>query len=88
VRGDVPVDSEALVVTDFINLKIKSTQSFEGAHRGRVCVRMFIEMSTHTYINIYVYVVFLKKKRCPARFYFFGFVVVSFVFFLRALYLD
>jgi hypothetical protein len=74
-------------VTDFMNLKIKPTQSFRGAHRGRVCVRVFIEISAHTCISIYVYAVFLKKK-CPARFYFFGFVVVSFVFFLRALYLD
>jgi hypothetical protein len=33
-----PVDSETLVVTDFINLKIKPAQSFRGAHRGRICV--------------------------------------------------
>jgi hypothetical protein len=37
-------------VTDFVNLKIKSTQFFEGAHRGRVCVRVFIRMSDHTCI--------------------------------------
>jgi hypothetical protein len=41
VGGGVPVDSETLLVTDFMNLKIKPTQSFEGAHRGRVCVRVF-----------------------------------------------
>jgi hypothetical protein len=34
VGGDVPIDSEALLVTDFVNLKINPTQSFEGAHRG------------------------------------------------------
>jgi hypothetical protein len=28
------VDSETLLVTDFMNLKIKSAQSFECAHRG------------------------------------------------------
>jgi hypothetical protein len=27
--GDVPVDSETLLVTDFMNLKIKSTQFFQ-----------------------------------------------------------
>jgi hypothetical protein len=36
--GDVPVDSEALLVTDFVNLKIKLGQSFGCAHKGRVCV--------------------------------------------------
>jgi hypothetical protein len=61
VGGDVPVDSEALLVTDFVNLKIKPTQSFEGAHRGRVYVRVFIGMSAHTYMSICICTVFLKK---------------------------
>jgi hypothetical protein len=61
VGGDVSVDSKTLLVTDFINLKIKSDQSFEDAYRGRVCVRVFIGLSDHTCINIYVYTVFLKK---------------------------
>jgi hypothetical protein len=61
VGGDVPVDSEALLVTDFVNLKIKPTQSFRGAHRGRVCVRVFIGVSAHTCISICIYTVFLKK---------------------------
>jgi hypothetical protein len=39
---DVPVDSDTLLVTDFVNLKIKLTQCFVGAHRNRVCVRVFI----------------------------------------------
>jgi hypothetical protein len=62
VGGDVPVDSEALLVTDFVNLKIKPTQSFRGAHRGRVCVRVFIGVSAHTCISICIYTVFLKKN--------------------------
>jgi hypothetical protein len=45
-----------------VNLKIKSTQCFGGDYRGRMCVRIFIEMSDHTYMNIYVYIVFLKKE--------------------------
>jgi hypothetical protein len=49
VEADVPIDSETLLVTDFINLKIK------------LCVRVFIGVSAHTCINIYVYTVFLKK---------------------------
>jgi hypothetical protein len=47
--GDVPVDNVTLLVTDFVNLNIKSAQSFKGAHRSRVCV--------HIYISIYVYTV-------------------------------
>jgi hypothetical protein len=37
-RGDVPVDSEVFLMTDFMNLKIKPVQSFECVHRSRVCV--------------------------------------------------
>jgi hypothetical protein len=58
VRGDVPVDSEMFLVTDFVNLKIKSAQSFRDAHRDRMCVHVF---SAHTHINIYIYTIFLKK---------------------------
>jgi hypothetical protein len=63
VRGDVPVDSDALLVTDLVNLKIKPAQSFGGAHRGRVCVRVFIGVSAHTCMSICVCTVFLKKTR-------------------------
>jgi hypothetical protein len=52
---DAPVDNEMLLVTDFVNLKIKPALSFRCAHRGRVCV--FINMC----MSIYVYTVFLKK---------------------------
>jgi hypothetical protein len=61
VRGDVPVNSDAFLVTGFMNLKIKPVQSFRDAHRDRVCVHVFIWVSVHTYISIYVYTVFLKK---------------------------
>jgi hypothetical protein len=61
VGGDVSVDSETLLMTDFMNLKIKPTQSFGCAYRGKMYVDVFIEMRTHTYMNIYVCTVFLKK---------------------------
>jgi hypothetical protein len=61
VRDDVPVDSETLLLTDFVNLKIKSTQSFEGAHMDRVCVLVFIGVSARTCMSICVYTIFLKK---------------------------
>jgi hypothetical protein len=47
VRGDVSVGSDALLVTDFVNLKIKLTQSFGCAYRSRMCVRIFIGLSAH-----------------------------------------
>jgi hypothetical protein len=61
VEGNVPVDSETLLVTDFVNLKIKPAQSFEDVHRRRVCVRVFIWMNAHTCMGIYVCTVFLKN---------------------------
>jgi hypothetical protein len=57
-----PVDSEALLVADFVNLKIKPAQSFGGAHRGRVCVHVFIGVSARTCMSICVCTVFLKKR--------------------------
>jgi hypothetical protein len=62
VGGDVPVDSETLLLTNFVNLKIKTAQSFECAYRGRVCVRVFIEVSARTCISICNCTVFLKKR--------------------------
>jgi hypothetical protein len=41
------IDSEALLVTDFVNLKIKPAQFFGCAHRDRVCVRVFIGVNAH-----------------------------------------
>jgi hypothetical protein len=58
VRNDISVDSEILLVINFVNHKIKLTQSFEYAHKYRMCVHVFIGMSTHTCIRICVY----KKK--------------------------
>jgi hypothetical protein len=54
VRGDVPVDNEALLVTDFMNLKIKPIQSFGCAHRDSVCLRVFIEVSANMCMSICV----------------------------------
>jgi hypothetical protein len=61
VGGDVPVDSETFLVTDFLNLKIKPAQSYEDAHRDRVCVHVFIGVSVHTCMSICVCTLFLKK---------------------------
>jgi hypothetical protein len=61
VGGDVPVNSKSLLVTDFMNLKIKLTQFFRGVHMNRMCIRIFIEVSAHMRMSICVCTVFLKK---------------------------
>jgi hypothetical protein len=48
-------------MTDFVNLKIKSVQSFRGDYKGRVCVRVLIGMSAHTCMIICICTVFLKE---------------------------
>jgi aspartate carbamoyltransferase catalytic subunit len=62
MKDDVHIDSETLLMTDFVNLKIKSAQSFRGAHRNRMCVRVFIEVSARTCMSICVCTLFLKKS--------------------------
>jgi hypothetical protein len=64
VRGDVLIDSEALLLIDFVNLNIKSAQSFRCAHRGRICICVFIWVSTYVYEYLCLYCVFLKKIGC------------------------
>jgi hypothetical protein len=61
VGGDISVDSETFLLTDFVNLKIKSAQSFGGAYKGIMYVRVFIGVSAHTCMSICVCTVFLKK---------------------------
>jgi hypothetical protein len=60
---DVSVDSEPLLIIDFMNLKIKPTQSFKGAHRDKVYMHVFIRVSAHIHMSICVCVctMFLKK---------------------------
>jgi hypothetical protein len=44
VVSDIPVDDEAPVVNSIFS-RSGGAQSFRGAHRGRVCVRVFIGVS-------------------------------------------
>jgi hypothetical protein len=55
VIGDVSVDSETLFdrFREYQD-QAGAAQSFRGAHRGRVCVRVFIRASAHTCMSIYV----------------------------------
>jgi hypothetical protein len=45
-----------LLVIHFINLKINSTQFFKCVHRNIMYMYIFIRVSIHTYINIYVFI--------------------------------
>ena len=62
--SDVPVDDEAPVVTSGI-FRSAGAHSFGGAHRGRVCVRVFIgcECACVLWASS-LYCVILKKKSC------------------------
>jgi hypothetical protein len=52
VVNDISVDSEIFLVTGFINIKIKSIQSFRDADRGRMYIHVFIKISTYICISI------------------------------------
>jgi hypothetical protein len=54
VVDDVLIDSETILVTNFVNLKIKLVQSFEYAHKDRVYM--------HDSIYIYIYIYCVSKK--------------------------
>jgi hypothetical protein len=50
VRGDVAIDNESFLVTDFMNFNIKSNLPFKNARRNKVCM--------------YIYCVCFFKKSC------------------------
>jgi hypothetical protein len=58
---DVFIDNKTPLLIDFVNLKIKLTQFFRGAHRDRVYIRVFIGVSDRICMIICV-CLFLKKK--------------------------
>jgi hypothetical protein len=62
VGDNVPIDSDVLLVTDFMNLKIKPTQSFRYAHRGKVCVCVHRGEYLYIYMSIYICIMFLKNN--------------------------
>jgi hypothetical protein len=48
VGVDIFIDNEMFLVIDFINFKIKPTQSFGCDHTDRICMRVFIVVSLLT----------------------------------------
>jgi hypothetical protein len=61
VINDVPVDDEVPLVTSEIYTSA-GAQSFGGAHRGRVCVRVFIGVSVRACCERLRCTVSLKKQ--------------------------
>jgi hypothetical protein len=60
VGDDVFIDNETLLVTDFVNLKIKSVQSFRNTHRNKVC--MYIHIVKYSYVYEYLRLYRVSKK--------------------------
>jgi hypothetical protein len=59
VGDDVSINSDVLLVIDFVNLKIKPTQSFGCAHRVRCAC---VHRSEYLYIYEYLYLYCISKK--------------------------
>jgi hypothetical protein len=55
-------DSDVFFMTDLVNLKIKSVKYFECVYRNMMYMRMFIGVNAHTYMSIYVCIMFLTKN--------------------------
>jgi hypothetical protein len=45
-------------LTDFMNLKINPTQFFRCAHMNMMCMYIFIEVDVHTYMSIYIFLIY------------------------------
>jgi hypothetical protein len=56
------INSKILLMTDFMNLKIKPAQFFESAHMNKLYVRVFIELSVYMCINVYKLSYVYKKS--------------------------
>jgi hypothetical protein len=52
---DVFIDNRMLLVTDFVDLKIKLSKSFRNTHRSMLYVHIFIWMSARIYMSIYFF---------------------------------
>jgi hypothetical protein len=57
-----PIDNETLLMTDFVNLKIKTARSFKDTHIYRIYIRVFIEIDAHTCMSICDCTIFLKNN--------------------------
>jgi hypothetical protein len=61
VGGDISINNETLLVTDFVNLKIKPAQSFGCVHRGKVCMCVYRVECSYVYKYLHLYCVSKKN---------------------------
>jgi hypothetical protein len=69
MRGDVPVDNETLLMTNFMNLKIKVDSVFQMCSYEQYIRVIFIGVSAHMCISIYVSKKMLRKIRLQDPFF-------------------
>ena len=62
IVGDVPVDSKAPVVTSSISRICIAGSVFKDAHRGRVCVRVFIGCECACVVSVCIVLCNLKRS--------------------------
>jgi hypothetical protein len=60
VKGDVSIDNDTLLVIDFVNLKIKLTQSFRDVHKDKICI--YIYKNRYLYVYEYLHLYCVSKK--------------------------
>jgi hypothetical protein len=61
VGDDVHINNKALLVTDFVNLKIKLAQSFKCDSRSRI--RVCVHRGECSYVYEYLSLYYVLKKR-------------------------
>jgi hypothetical protein len=90
-RGDVLDDCEEIIVTSsFLRpfWSVSATKSFESAHRGRIDVRVFIEVNVRKYLRVSR--IFVKRK-CHCDCLVYGCIVLGplrWIFFIRICYVS
>jgi hypothetical protein len=61
VEDDISIDSDTLLVTDFVNLRIKLAHSFKCAHKGKVRACVHMSECSDVYENLCLYCISHKK---------------------------
>jgi hypothetical protein len=61
MRCDVFINSKILLVIEFLNLKIRSSQSFKSVHKSGVCACVYKNKYSYVYKNICLYCIFQKR---------------------------
>jgi hypothetical protein len=63
VGDNIFIDSEPLLMIDFVNFKIKLAQSFKRTHKDRMCVCVYIDECSYVYEYLRLYCVSKKNSK-------------------------